>query len=317
MEIGICFNPILGDGVNFQKKRIPNVSNMEYYYQNICVAFESIRYFNPKNKLILYTSSKVPDRFINILNSINVKTVFLEPKFIFPRLYPNRFAGSLFLLDCISIQNESTLYLDPDVICLSNLDELEFCEDKISVFNASKLVENISSIERLKIFSQEQGCGDLPSDTYFGGEFFYLPKSRIMEVQARINEIWEKNIKALEKKTIYLETEEHVLTLALKRISNLTYTRKIQRIWTTRSYRNIPKNIRELSLLHLPSEKDKGISELFQDLYIREKWSNFEIFAIQHRDELFRKLHISLKIKQKTQFIFFKLIKLISRRLYH
>lgn len=317
MEIGICFNPILGNGVNFQKPRSPRISNLEYYYENICVAFESIRFFNPKSPLILYTSSEVPDRYVHILNTINVKTVFLEPKFIFHSLHPNRFAGSLFLLDCISIQNESTLYLDPDVICLSNLNEIELSLDKISVFNASELVENIPSIERLKIFSQEQGCGELPSDTYFGGEFFYLPQSRIKEVQVRIDEIWKKNINALKKNSVYLETEEHVLTLALHKISNLAYTRKIHRIWTTRSYRNIPNSISELSFLHLPAEKDKGISELFQNLYIRKHKTNFEVFAIQHRDELFQILHISLRFKQKMLLKLFKLVKLISRPLYH
>jgi hypothetical protein len=317
MEVAICFNPIFGDGVNFQKRRSASTSNLEYYYKNICVAFESIRFFNPKNPLVLYTSSAVPDRFVCILKSINVKTVFLEPKFIFPSLHPNRFAGSLYLLDCISKQTKSTLYLDPDVICLTNLNEMEFCEDRISVFDASKLVENIPSINRLKVFSQEQGCEELPTDTYFGGEMIYLPQSQTEEVQVRISEVWRKNLKALKENSVHLETEEHVLTLALYKIHNLTFTKKINRIWTTRSYRNIPDNLSELGLIHLPAEKDKGISQLFQDLYTPGHMANSEIFAIQNRDELFRKIHISLNFKQRARFKLYKLIKLISRRNYH
>jgi hypothetical protein len=108
----------------------------------------------------------------------------------------------------------------------------------------------------------------------------------------------------------YLQTEEHFLTLALHNLRSVKSTDLISRLWTTRSYRKIPKNYAELPLIHLPAEKDKGISILFSMIYPDQEASNLEIFSSENRKKLFKVLGISKSIAGNIKFQFFRLIKI-------
>lgn len=313
-QIGICFNPIAGDGVNFKKSNSNDLTKFQYYYENICVAFTSLRIFNPDVSLVLFTTGKVPEIYSEKLSLINVEIRNVKANFIFPKDKTNKFLGSLFILDCIINQTRSTLYLDPDVICLSSLNSLRLTDNDIIVFETQDFVENEDSLKKISAFLSEHSNFQVNKMKYFGGEFFFIPQNRLDEIKCNIKRIWNSNLLVLHSNGNHLQTEEHFLTLALHNLRSVESTESINRLWTTRSYRKIPKDYDKLTLIHLPAEKDQGISKLFRIIYLQQAEPNLEIFSSKNRKKLFKLLNISKNFAGTMKYQLFRLMKSLIYR---
>ena len=296
--------------MNFKKSNNYDSTKFKYYYENISVAFTSLRVFNPSVSLVLFTTGEVPEIYSKILNSIDVEIKNVEVNYVLKNDKTNRFSGSLFLLDCIKNQKRNTLYLDPDVICLSSLDCLQVNNTDIFVYEVQEFIENKDSLKRILSFLGEDSNLHGKKMKYYGGEFFFIPQNRLNEINKNIESIWNRNISYMRSSVNYLQTEEHFLTLALRDLRSVKCTGLISRLWTTRSYRKIPKNYAKLPLIHLPAEKDKGISTLFSMIYREQEDANIEIFSSENRKKLFRVLGISKNIAGAIKFQFFRLIKI-------
>ena len=193
-QIGICFNPIPGDGVNFKKSNNHDLTKFKYYYENICVAFTSLRVFNPDVSLVLFTTGEVPEIYSKKLKLMNVEIENVEVNYIIKNDKNNRFSGSLFLLDCIKNQRRSTLYLDPDIVCLSSLDSLQMNDNDVIVYEAQEFVENEDSLKRISAFLCEDSNLEVKKIKYYGGEFFFIPQNTLDEIKTNIEIIWNRNL---------------------------------------------------------------------------------------------------------------------------
>jgi hypothetical protein len=307
MEIAICFRPILGDGVNF-KKGITGREQLHYYYQNICTAFASIRFLNPNLELVLITTEPPPKAFSDILDYLSVRTRIIEVNFEVGKGFSKNYIGSLFILDCIHTQKVNTLYIDPDTICLSKIDEKSIENEHILVYDSHEFPECKTGIALLEEFTSANLQTGNQKMEYFGGEFYYLPTRSLEPIKERISSLWSLNKQVFEKGKPYLTTEEHFLSIILKDFDNLQKTHSIQRIWTTRRYRNIPKNYSELTFLHLPAEKDRGLSKLFDFLFPEHEIPNFHYLEVKFRKELFRMLYVEISLRNKIQYLIIRLI---------
>lgn len=285
------------------------MTKIRYYYENICVAFTSIRVFNPDISLVFFTTETVPDLYSKILDFLDVEIKYFKVKYQLKYDKDNKFSGSLFLLDCISNQIRNTLYLDPDVICLDSLMRLQLKENDVLVYEVQDYVENRDSLRRISAFLLEESNLQLETLRYFGGEFFFIPQSRLLEVKTNIERIWSKNLSFTLTNENILQTEEHFLTLALHDLKSIKSTNLISRIWTTRSYRKVPKDYANLPLIHLPAEKDKGISILFNMIYGAQDCVNLEIFSSKNRKKLFKVLGISKNFVAIIKFQILRIIK--------
>lgn len=291
------------------------MTKFRYYYENICVSFASLRLFNPLSSLVLFTTKEVPEVYFKILRDLKVDIQYVKVRYILQNDETNKFLGSLFLLDCISTQKRNTLYLDPDVICLSSLEDLQLNEDTILVYDAQDFVENKVSIQKISTFVSANSISTINEIKYCGGEFFFIPQKRVEEIKNNIKKIWKTNKNSKLSIGECLQTEEHFLTLAIHNLHSVETTNSISRLWTTRTYRRIPKNYSELILIHLPAEKDNGISKLFEMIFHDQELPDLRIFSSANKEKLFKTLNISKNLCGSFQFRFLRFLKLTLNKI--
>lgn len=89
-----------------------------------------------------------------------------------------------------------------------------------------------------------------------GGEFFCFRKSQV----SNLNKLF-----SLFKASNYLSTEEQILTLIDAHKPWCVFHQSIFRVWTTLKVFKIPKKNHKYIFLHLPSEKESGLSRLFYE----------------------------------------------------
>jgi hypothetical protein len=303
MEIAICFRPISGDGVNFRRRRSKGFNEIHYYYENICIAFTSIRLLHPSIDLVLLTTERVPKLFNEILKSLSVKIRIIGVTFTVEEGFAKNYIGSLFILDCIYSQEVDTLYIDPDTICLSNIDSILSGNENILVYDTLDKPECQAGISLITRFIQDNFQDRSALNAYYGGEFYYLPADSVPAIKGKILLLWELNNQAFREGMPYLTTEEHFLSVILNDFSNIQKTNMIQRIWTTRRYRTIPNDLKSLAFLHLPAEKDQGLSQLFNLIYSDVQNPNVGYLTSRYRRKLYRTLHIKIGLTKKLQYL--------------
>lgn len=310
-QIGICFRPIAGDGVNFRNRKESEEQQLDFYYRNICVNFASIRQFDRDIPLLLFTTEPVPMPYVVILLGLEVKIEIVAQIYLTKPNFSTKYLGSLFILDCIAVQKIDTLYIDPDIVCITNIDKIIENENNIVVYDTYGKPECENGIKTIQNFLNESLLTQEKIDTYFGGEFYYIPKANLQEIREKIAFLWKTNDQAFQSGNTYLQTEEHILTLALRNMPNLQFTDSIQRIWTTRSYREVDPNFRSLTFLHLPAEKDSGFSNIYKEIFQNYSLPDFSILEIDKRESLFRMLHITQSLTQRICYTMYYILKKI------
>jgi hypothetical protein len=190
---------------------------------------------------------------------------------------------------------------------------LNLSEDTIVVYDAQHFAENKITIQKISKILEGDSLSTFKTFKYCGGEFFFIPQSRVDEITFNIEKIWKRNESSDFSSGEYFQTEEHFLSLAIHNLHSVETTNSISRLWTTRTYRKIPKNYRELLLIHLPAEKDNGISKLFSILFEDHESTNLEIFTTGGRKRLYRILNISQSIFGALQFQFSRFLKSLLR----
>lgn len=308
-QVGICFRPIEGDGVNFRFKINDDRKQLDFYYENICVSFASIRNIHTDLPLVLFTTVDVPMPYQEILQQLAVEIRIIPQVFLVEPGFSDNYLGSLFILDCIMEQSIDTMYIDPDVICISNAYSIQANAQNIIVYNTFEKQECKNGIATIQKFMYESLLSQEEIKSYYGGEFYFIPKSSLAEIQKRLGVLWRTNIQAFKSVRTYLQTEEHILTLALHDMPNLELTNSVQRLWTTRSYRQINWDFRNMIFLHLPAEKDFGLSSIYKIIFRNPSQPNFDILAFHNRELLFRILHITQSTSQKFIYWVFRFAK--------
>jgi hypothetical protein len=191
---------------------------------------------------------------------------------------PGKWATVKFFFDVIEyIEKDSdfacgdnVLMLDTDCICFN---------DAQSLFSALSLngrpialVTGESSVVRLDFHGlpisylediyENVFLNSIDIKETIGGEFFLFkkgsPYTEVLRNKYKI--LFESNL------GIKLTTEEQILTMLNANIQFNNVQWSIHRIWTTYRHRDIPKQFNKFIFLHLPSEKQYGLSRLFHCL---------------------------------------------------
>ena len=259
------FNPNIGD-FNFKKSQ-------EIYFMNICTCFISIRKHNPVIKLRLFTNKEIPSKFGEILKKNRVEITICPFTFNPPTEYGELFRGCFYIFDAISNIEESTLFLDPDIICIKKIDLLEVQQhslrNEIGVFypgfSNDKKINGLTHNEAIEIYNSLMETAYVPKQ-HLGGECFYLPISLRDSLMLDFRKFWlranqETNI----QKHCFLTTEEHILSALTLTLPSFSLKNHVARIWTTKTYRKVEgiQEIEKLTFWHLPSEKSQGLLAVF------------------------------------------------------
>lgn len=246
------------------------------YFRSMLVTFASLRRFNETTQLTLVTNASPPTPYAAQLSKLGVH-IRLVPFDHRPSPgFSDRFTASLYLLDALDHLNAAvSVLIDPDILCIRPLgDMLSRADGSVGVLQINSTPdEDINGLTRRQSGELHALLGE-PQDCpiHFGGEFYLIPIRHLKTLQIRSRAAWAL---ALERHTMGRSkfwTEEHVLSFALRGVPMAELGDFVRRIWTAHSFRQVDGTERDLTLWHLPAEKDRGFAAIYLAAVDRDSW---------------------------------------------
>jgi len=276
MEIAIPFAQV--EAINPNIKRRESDKALEVYLKCIVVCFASCRRSDSRISLVLYTNKPIDTYFRKLLYKLKVDIRIVPSTFNPPDIFGDRFRGCFFLFDALKHTQTSTLFLDPDIVAINDITQIEsVCGENLGVFkldsSQNTLINGIDLRTANKIYRAYRELKKeekpLEKTSHLGGEILFVPSTRIESLNTNISQIWNWNVaRALNGKE-FLTTEEHILNQLIETSESASLNSFISRIWTTRKFTRHQGNdvdLNSLSLWHLPAEKSRGFMTMYANL---------------------------------------------------
>lgn len=258
-------------GASYGNISLPLERRNIIYWQTIYTLFFSsiVSNKNSEIKYVLFTNIDIfPFR-----DSIEALGVKVYDDLTLTTRNPGKWATVKFFFDVIDFidgcndfgEDDAFILLDTDVVALRSaapLFEFLLSSNNAIAFEFDELSDkerdfhgtNISNLESLG--SNEFGI-QTNIKKLIGGEFFCFKKFQIYELNTYFNLF--KNSDCSRK----VATEEQILTLVNAQRPWKFFPEGIFRVWTTLRLFKMPKKNINYIFLHLPSEKEFGLNELF------------------------------------------------------
>jgi hypothetical protein len=248
----------------------------EPYMRAMTVAFASVRRWNPDVDLQLISNASPAGDHLRRLEELGV--VYKEVPFAHrpPEGFTKRFEASLYMLDALgSLTAQSTVLIDPDVLCTDSLQPLltELSGNAGALDMRFPTTENINGLTRTQAGELHAELGE-PSTApaHYGGEMYVIPLSVAQVIVDRCESAWQLSLCRHSEGLSKFTTEEHILSYALRGVPLKNLNHHIRRIWTSYRYRQVYGTEGELALWHLPAEKDRGFRELYSPALEDRSW---------------------------------------------
>jgi hypothetical protein len=247
------------------------------YFRAMVVAFASIRRLHPDICLKLISNAPPPAEFGEGLNSLGVEVDIVAFNHEPPKGFTQRFAASLYLLDALAHADaNTTIFIDPDVLCVNPLDGML---EEVGTFAGAIWMKNYTPKHDINGLTRQQ-AGELhellgeppePAPKHFGGEVYVFPKEQLARVLSRSEEAWALALARHNEGLSKFTTEEHILSYAFRSADTRAINSYAARVWTARSHRTVDGTEKSLALWHLPAEKDRGFAAAYS-AYNEGKW---------------------------------------------
>lgn len=248
------------------------------YYRAMVVALSSAARFNPHVGLQLVTDRLPPEPFLSNLARLGVEIRISDFAHRPPKGFAPRFEGSLYLVDALSaLTADCSLMIDPDVLIVRGLDPLfEETRHRVGIlpldYAFEHSVNGLSRAGAVRAYSALDGY-EHSDDRYFGGEVYALPKDGLAAVQERAQRAAQYAFaEFMAGRDQIFFTEEHLMNYAVRSSELYDLGSEARRIWTARRVRTVRGDERQLSLWHLPAEKDRGFSSLYPVCIDASSW---------------------------------------------
>ena len=246
------------------------------YFRCMVVAYSSFRRFNPNLRLTLITDSRPLQPFAAQLNGLRVEVIEVPFSHRPPEGFSDRFTSSLYLLDAVTtLKTENALFVDPDVLCVRALGSMVAAAGgRVAVlpiaFDPDKRVIGLSGREAGQL---HEILGELPGPpVHLGGEMYLFPRQYAETIQQRIGAAWELTLKRHSLGQSKFWTEEHIMNYVLRGVPTTDMRAFVRRIWTAHSVRYVDGSEKNLTLWHLPAEKDRGFASVYPLAIDHESW---------------------------------------------
>lgn len=277
MQIIIPFAQVEAINPNLRANNLSD--SVSQYFRCIAVAAQSFRLNNPEINIKVITNRRIPFEFESIFLKLGVEVEIRTYGFNPPPQFGNSFRGCFYLFDALMHLDQDSLIIDPDVVCVKNLDPIKGnFGKKIAVFypefEVDKMINGLSPTTASEIYQEYKLETPKKTPEHIGGEVIYVPKELGVQLLEMIHDLWEWNSNRAINGLSYLTTEEHFLSVLLRDQDIDSLSNIVSRIWTTKTYRAIEgknKDIDSLYLWHLPSEKIKGFQKIFALSFDREQ----------------------------------------------
>jgi hypothetical protein len=312
MEIAIPFAQVEAINPNIKRKDSDNA--LKVYLKCIVVCFASCRRLDSKLSLVLYTNKPIETYFHQILNKLKVDIRIVPFTFDPPDIFGDRFRGCFFLFDALKHIQTSTLFLDPDIVAINDMAQIErYCGGNLGIFKLDSSQNTMINGIDLKTANRinreyrklQKEKEPLEKTSHLGGEILFVPSMRINSLNSNISQIWKWNITRAINGKEFLTTEEHILNQLIETRESTSLNSFISRIWTTRKFTKQQGNdvdLDSLSFWHLPAEKSRGFMTMYANLE-RCKFQ-FEASDKAFKNETRKIMNIDNRLNRTLSFLY-------------
>lgn len=268
------------------------------------VTFASLRRWNPSLILQLITNDDPPPSHARELDALDVEVRRAPFNHRPPLGFAEVFAASLYMLDALDVKQDSeiTMFLDPDVLCTRSLQAML---DRLEGFTGALPLEyavdrNINGLTRREAGVLHGLLGEAEAPPiHYGGECYVVPAAVSHVLRTRSEDAWRVALNRFAEGNSRFTTEEHILSYALRGVPVASLEPDVRRVWTAARHRNVNGKEQDLSLWHLPAEKDRGFRELYPVVTDRGSW-----FWTAQRPEYVRRASQALGMAHRTPWRF-------------
>jgi hypothetical protein len=277
----------------------PNVHGSENdrtagYYEAICVAYASVRRWNPDIALVLVTNESPPRRYTSLLAELAVETLITPYTWLPPMVH--LFRTSFYVLNAVQALAERplTVVIDPDVVCIRPLN-LSWDDNAIGAYplrhSPDETINGLTRREAATLSALLDG-GEPHLAPHYGGECLAIPSAAAPALLERCHVGWKLSLTHAQRALPFFPTEEHLISYALRRFIVKDLSPYVRRIWTGPRYRNVEGDEDKLVLWHVPAEKQTGIATLWPAINDRRSWF-WQAGALEFRAHAARSLGIT------------------------
>ena len=256
------------------------------YWRCIVIFFKTSLRFNKNAKHLIFTNTKN----IPIVDGLDLKVFFeensievivLDNKYPLPNNYFGKFRNQYFEFSIIDYmagrmnEVDGFLLLDSDCIFTKSIDpafkELETQGTAITYVvdhETEYMIHGVSG-DNMKELFKDFGVSLSTNPYYSGGELLFAKGSFIKEVANDFPQLFHNMLERHKEGKIKFNEEAHVLSFYFYKHGALMagMDKYIKRLWTNRNYfRNVEPSDKDLTIWHLPNEKNTGLDKLFRML---------------------------------------------------
>jgi hypothetical protein len=304
-------------------------SKLAMYYRCMVVCYASLRRLYPEATLVLFSNRELPEPFNAQLKSLEVATELCGNHYVGDSNFSNGFPGCLFTLDVIeTLANKpppnikALVLIDSDCVARLRMDpmlaDLAGKGKNIYAYPPGYPVTMLANGQSrasltlaLSYLSNRLIANPIP---LYGGEFLGIAIKELPHVAKNIETFWTW-MKAQGTEIFGRElTEEHVLSVALADPEMLVRSdaQLVKRIWTADVFSTVDGSENGIAIWHLPAEKKKGFSRLYQYCQRHGGFSHLEdteflalvdkLIPLQHRNQNYpgKKLILRLRNTART-----------------
>lgn len=259
------------------------------YWKCVCVFFRTSVHFNSDSRHVIVTNDVFPPVISGLavksyLESLGVEIHNLpfeefKPTVVQSRIFRNNFY-KLTALSYMVKHGQGPIYLfDSDVIWLRSWPDLEpglYLYRAFERSESERIPTGISSHDLKTMYSSLGNTISGRSVEWCGGEFVGGTCDELLPFVSRLAEIFEAwqsifdptHHRFLNGSSIF-DNDEFLLSCAACGF-DVTFVSHLKRVWTESSG-GVSPSVLNHSALHLPNEKLKGLSGLFDDLVLANK----------------------------------------------
>ena len=293
--VPFAFDEKKATGVNVTK----NVLNI--YLKNLCVSLISAKRATPNIDVALVCNIKIPDEYEELLAKNDV-IIYNESFDSF--VFNDDYIWCLAFYKLCALEKmvnkydyDNYIYADADVFVQNSLDNV-FLElkDNILLYDIN---HGLAVRDYMIIVEEFKRFGIDSYITHYGGEFFGANRENAKEFISNCKLIYDE---MRNKDFITTKGDEFIISIAAYKMRNIVKNAGayIFRFWTGAFYLvSTSFKYNGIAILHLPSEKQKGILKLY-DFFVRNNAfpAKQKIYKICHLTHKPKKYEILSKIRK-------------------
>ena len=247
--------------------------------------FVTFKHYNPDAKFLFFTNLNInllPDYLLRMFRKLNVEVVTLSYTRRPPKDWYPAWQNQFYLYDMLEYMGrrmndgDCMLVSDADCVCRSSLsglfDKVKSCGSALyeTITNREYNINGITIPQMEDFYTRCFGEAPQAPMAYYGGEFIALRADMVNKVNDACTQVWKFNMENRNNTQPKLNEEAHVMSVIAERIGikNNIANDYVKRMWTSPQYNNIEAADEYLPVWHLPYEKKRGLTYLYNLLSV-------------------------------------------------